>query len=39
MASLVMVLCLAFAGAASASSIGVFFAPDGSDCDATIPAN
>lgn len=34
-ASLVLALCLAV-GSASASSIGVFFAPDGSDCDATI---
>lgn len=33
-ASLVTALCLA-AGSASASSIGVFFAPDGSDCDGT----
>lgn len=33
-ASLVTALCLG-AGSASASSIGVFFAPDGSDCDAT----
>jgi hypothetical protein len=33
-ASLVMALCLAV-GSANASSIGVFFAPDASDCDGT----
>ena len=33
-ASLVTALCLAFTGTAFASSIGVFFAADGSDCDA-----
>lgn len=36
-APLVIALCVA-AGTASASSIGVFFAPDGSDCDATVEA-
>lgn len=34
-ASLVLALCLACTGSAFASSIGVFFASDGSDCDAT----
>jgi len=36
-ASLVTALCLAFTGSAFASSIGIFFAADGSDCDATQP--
>jgi hypothetical protein len=36
-ASLVMALCLAV-GSASASSISVYFAADGSDCDTTVPA-
>jgi len=36
-ASLVTALCLAFTGSAFASSIGVFFAADGSDCDAAQP--
>lgn len=35
-ALLFLALCLAV-GPASASSIGVFFAPDGSDCDGSIP--
>jgi len=34
-ASLVTALCLAFTGTAFASSVGVFFAADGSDCDAS----
>ena len=37
-ASLVMALCLAV-GSASGSSIGVYFAADGSDCDATVAQN
>jgi hypothetical protein len=37
-ATLVMALCLAF-GSANASSIGVFFAQDGSDCDNTNAPN
>jgi len=36
-ASLVMALCLAV-GSASASSISVYFAADGSDCDTSVPA-
>jgi len=37
-ATLVMALCLGFSSV-NASSIGVFFATDGSDCDANVVAN